>query len=143
MGAAVHIDVYVCTYACMHVCMYVCRYVSWGDPPPSLCCFCFAIDPAPHAYHLGSSPYLVAPLHPAAITKGPSRAPCRYSLCVLHHQGLPFSVPPLLAYWTLLQNRIRDLQIHSLLPEHTSSIRGYGTVGLNGGCGAGFDMKIG
>ena len=68
----------------------------------------------------GSRPYLVVPLHPAANTKGPSRAPCRYPL---HNQGLPFSVPPPLTDWTLLQNRSRDLPIRSLLPQGTSSLR--------------------
>ena len=44
-------------------------------------------------------------------------------------QGLLFSVPPLLAHWTFLQNRSGDQLIHSLLPQGTSSLRGYGTPG--------------
>ena len=43
--------------------------------------------------------------------------------------GLPFSVPPLFAFWTLFQNISRDRNTYSLLPQGTCSLRGYGTPG--------------
>ena len=56
-------------------------------PTHPMCCFCFAVDPAPHTYHFGSRPYLVVPLSALPVF-------------IVH---ITLSVPPLLAYWTLLQ----------------------------------------
>ena len=66
-----------------------------------------------------------------------SRAPCRNKPPSTRTRDIHSH--PLLAYWTLLQNRSRDHHIHSLLPQGTCFLLGYGVPGS--GSGAGFPQR--
>ena len=96
-------------------------------PATSPCvAFCF---PCTTRVLFGSRPYLVVPLHPAAITKGPSKASCRYPLYIYTTRDFRSQF---LHYWHIGLSCRMPAPFGDTVPL---------AVGLNCGSGAGFPQR--